>query len=334
ILYINKKIRSLYGDPISKKCYSFFQKDIDHPCHFCTNERLIDNGTPTGVYRWEYYNPDVNRWYDCRDRAITWTDGRLVRLGIATDITERKKTEQIIQEKEEQFRTIVDTAQEGIWQLDKQMNTVYVNHRLTELLGYSSEEMLIKNITSFMIPEDLQEHEIRMEQRKKGVNDKYEQRFVRKDGQICWMQISVTSLLDKEAGYMGSFAMLSDITQSKAVESALIESEEKFRTIIETSHYGIGIHQDGIVQYVNPFGSQLLGYDNPNDLIGKNALELVDPALREKVVSRMIEVHTGAIPTILERFIRADGNFINVEVRTAPFIFQGRPAIMVLFSKV
>ena len=122
---------------------------------------------------------------------------------------------------------------------------------------------------------------------------------------------------------MGSFAMLSDITQSKKVESALIESERK----IQNYYRNIALwhrHSSGMVSFSmsTPFGSQLLGYENPDDLIGKNAVELVDPALRETVLSRMIEVHTGTIPTILERFVRADGNFINVEVRTTPLYFS------------
>jgi len=334
ILYINKKIRSLYGDSSGKKCYSFFHTDLDHPCPFCTNDRLIEGGTPTGVYRWEYYNPHLNRWYDCRDRVITWTDGRLVRLEIATDITDRKAAEQTIQESEEKFRRIVDTAQEGIWQMDRQMNTTYVNHRLTEILGYSAEEMFMKNVTYFMLPEDHAEHEARMEKRTQGFNDKYEQRFVRRDGSICWMQVSVTSLMDPNQGFMGSFAMLSDITQRKEVESALKESEEKFRTIIETSHYGIGIHQDGIIKYVNPFGSSILGYESPDDLIGKPAIDVVDIAFREMALERMVEVHTSTVSTIHEQFIRADGNRIEVEVRTAPFVLHNRPAVMVLFSKV
>jgi len=334
ILYINKKVRSMYGDSSGKKCYSFFQKGLDHPCPFCTNDRLIEDGKPTGVYRWEYYNSHLNRWYDCRDRAITWTDGRLVRLEIATDITERKVTEKAIQESEEKFRRIVDTAQEGIWQMDKQMNTVYVNHRMTEILGYSAADMFMKNITYFMLPEDHADNKSRMDQRKQGTNDNYEQRFVRKDGSICWLHVSVTALKDPDGTFRGSFAMISDVTQRVEMESALKESEEKFRTIIETSHYGIGIHQNGIIEYVNPFGSELLGYENPDDLIGMAAIDVVDPKFREMALERMVNVHTSTVSTIHEQFIRADGSRIEVEVRTAPFVLHNHPAVMVLFSKV
>lgn len=52
-----------------------------------TNHLLIDKSGPTGIYEWEFENIQSGRWYDCRDRAIRWTDGRWVRLEIATDIT-------------------------------------------------------------------------------------------------------------------------------------------------------------------------------------------------------------------------------------------------------
>ncbi|MES9964899.1 MAG: ATP-binding protein [Candidatus Sedimenticola sp. 20ELBAFRAG] len=64
------------------------------PCDFCTNDRLIDkNGNSTGVYVWEFQNTFDKQWYLCRDQAIRWPGGRMVRLEIATDITGLKRME-------------------------------------------------------------------------------------------------------------------------------------------------------------------------------------------------------------------------------------------------
>ncbi|MCX6928226.1 MAG: ATP-binding protein, partial [Verrucomicrobia bacterium] len=61
---------------------------------FCTNSRLLHpDGTPTGVYVWEFQNTVTKQWYECRDSAIRWPDGSMVRLEIATDITNRKQIE-------------------------------------------------------------------------------------------------------------------------------------------------------------------------------------------------------------------------------------------------
>jgi len=54
---------------------------------------LTSEGKPKGVYHWEFENTVNDRWYDIHDRAIEWVDGRIARLEIATDITDRKNTE-------------------------------------------------------------------------------------------------------------------------------------------------------------------------------------------------------------------------------------------------
>ncbi|MDD1687715.1 CHASE4 domain-containing protein [Methanoregula sp.] len=94
VLFLNQRGRHVWGDIIGKECWKTIQDGQTGPCSFCTNNKLVDDtGNPTDVLVWEYQNRVTSRWYECRDRAIRWTDGRLVRLEIATDITDRKKAE-------------------------------------------------------------------------------------------------------------------------------------------------------------------------------------------------------------------------------------------------
>lgn len=93
LLYMNAYGRQIWGDIGNRKCWQVLQ-DGDGPCSFCTNHLLInDQGEPNKPHVWEFQNQLDQRWYQCRDQAIRWTDGRLVRLEIATDITERKQME-------------------------------------------------------------------------------------------------------------------------------------------------------------------------------------------------------------------------------------------------
>ncbi len=94
IIYMNQYGKKIWGDAEGKKCWQVIQKDQTGPCKFCTNGKLLDeNGEPAGTVKWEVFNTINNRWYECRDTAIHWIDGRLARLEIATDITERKEIE-------------------------------------------------------------------------------------------------------------------------------------------------------------------------------------------------------------------------------------------------
>lgn len=97
VLFVNKYGYELWGNIVGKKCWQVIQKDQEGPCKFCTNNRLLDaEGNPNGVIQSEVKNTFNDRWYDCRDTALQWIDGRIVRLEIATDITKQKIREEKI----------------------------------------------------------------------------------------------------------------------------------------------------------------------------------------------------------------------------------------------
>ncbi len=97
ILYVNKYTRNIFGDLKGEVCWKTLQTGQSAPCDFCTNDKLVTpDGRPCGAYRWEFRNTLNGRWYDIRDRAIEWIDGRIVRLEIATDITYLKEGEELL----------------------------------------------------------------------------------------------------------------------------------------------------------------------------------------------------------------------------------------------
>lgn len=98
LLYVNAYGRQKWGDFHGRRCWQVLQDNQDGPCGFCSNSRLLDvDGKPSGVHVWEFQNTRNGHWYQCRDQAIEWTDGRIVRLEIAADITDRKRMEQALE---------------------------------------------------------------------------------------------------------------------------------------------------------------------------------------------------------------------------------------------
>lgn len=94
IIFINQYGKNIWGDIVGKLCWKSLQSGQTGPCDFCTNDKLLDeNGVPTGVLVWEFQNTVDGRWYQCRDQAIPWINGKMVRLEIATDITDLKNNE-------------------------------------------------------------------------------------------------------------------------------------------------------------------------------------------------------------------------------------------------
>jgi PAS domain S-box-containing protein len=94
ILFMNKFMRQSFGrDFTGQICWQAFRRE-GKPCAHCTNDRLLDGqGQPAGVYVWQDRNPLTHKWYINYDRAIEWMDGRIVRLQIATDISDMKRLE-------------------------------------------------------------------------------------------------------------------------------------------------------------------------------------------------------------------------------------------------
>ncbi|MCD6447528.1 MAG: PAS domain S-box protein [Thermoplasmata archaeon] len=106
ILFANAALRKIFGeDIVGKICYKALQ-NRDSPCDFCTNEKITGKNFGK-VYIWEFQNRVNKRWYRCIDRAMIWPDGRIVRMEIAIDITDRVKAEERIRkalEKEREFK--------------------------------------------------------------------------------------------------------------------------------------------------------------------------------------------------------------------------------------
>ena len=144
-----------------------------------------------------------------------------------------KRAEEALRESEEKYRRIVETSIEGIWSMDSDFTTVFVNRKMADLLGYTVEEMLGKPIMEFMDPAELADNATKLENRRKGINEFYERKFRRKDGSLRWFAVSVTALKDPAGTFAGSFAMLTDITDRKQAEENLRQKNDELGAAYE-----------------------------------------------------------------------------------------------------
>jgi len=134
-------------------------------------------------------------------------------LLIFVDVTERKLVEDALQESEEKYRQLVDLAQEGIWLIDKDSNTLFVNPSMAKMLGYSADEMMGKHLFSFMDEQGVNLANRNLDRRRKGITEQHDFEFVRKDGNRITVAMETAPIVDKDGDYAGAIAGMIDITE-------------------------------------------------------------------------------------------------------------------------
>ena len=182
--------------------------------------------------------------------------------------SESEKTEETLHASDSNYRRIVETSNEGIWSIDAKLETTFVNQKITEILGYSSEEMLGRKLDEFMFPEDLAEHRKRLARRREGFKQNYVIKLKHKDGRPIYMFASATPIIDQNGEFRGSFAMLTDITGRRRAEEALVISEQRLNEIIQGNPVAIFVlDNDHKISHWNYACEKLCGYSQ-DEMVG------------------------------------------------------------------
>ncbi len=151
--------------------------------------------------------------------------------GAIQDITERKQVEEALRESEKKYRRLVENMQEGIWLIDTDARTMFVNPRMAEILGYNVDEMLGKHVVGFVSQDDQRLCKQKLKCRKKGIKEQYDLKFVRKDGSEVFCSMETTPVNDEQGNYVGALACVADITPRKRAENAIKEHAKKLEIL-------------------------------------------------------------------------------------------------------
>ncbi len=143
-------------------------------------------------------------------------------IAIFENISERRKMEIDIRASEERYRRIVETADEGIWILNPEDKTSFVNAKMAAMLGCEPEEMLGRSLTDFMDAEGALSVSADLKQRKEGIREQIDRRFRRKDGSYVWAIVSASPIMNPDGQYNGALGMVKDISRRKEAEEKVL----------------------------------------------------------------------------------------------------------------
>jgi PAS domain S-box-containing protein len=209
------------------------------------------------------------------------TGGNPVRVtGVIQDITDRRKTEEVVRQNEEKFRSFVENANDIIYTLTVKGIFTYISPKWTEQLGHDPVEVIGKSFEEFIHDDDLPAcHEfirqvLTSEKKKSGIR----YRIRHRDGSWQW-HTTTTSLLREDTGKIIAFlGICRDITDRVKAEEALRESEEKYRELVENAN-SIILKWDkfGKITFFNEFAQRFFGYSE-KEILGKSVMGTIVPA--------------------------------------------------------
>jgi PAS domain S-box-containing protein len=142
-------------------------------------------------------------------------------------------TNKALEDSELKYRQVIENAREGIWSIDRNDRTIFVNKKVSEMLGYSIDEILGQSPQIFIAPEFRPVAEDRLQEHRQRVGQAIDYRFIRKDGSELWCIVSTHQLFDDEGKYAGSLGMLTDITERKNAEETLKKLHENMEELVK-----------------------------------------------------------------------------------------------------
>lgn len=260
-----------------------------------------------------YVHPDGRvHWMRQSISAVRDAAGQVLYLVvIAEDIDERKRALEELRASEARFKAVFDSAAIGIAMMTLDRRIVQVNPTVTRITGYSPEEMFAINPTDMVLPEDRAIDREQFLDLVAGRRDQYliEKRYIRRDGALFWGRINFALVRDARGAPLYIVGMIEDITEEKAAQQTLAESEARFRAMFENSAVGMGLMSlERVVLDSNPAMCAMLGYER-DELIGQNPAMVTHPEDFPVSTEQFRQLLSGEISHYIteRRYVRKGG---------------------------
>jgi len=295
----------------------------------CTIEKL-SQGAAINEYEVEF-NLSSNNRKSCIISARPYRSADGDFIGVVEcfiDITARKKAEDDLQKLEERYRILLENAQEGIWAIDKNDTTTFVNQRMADILGYTRAEMLGRPLFSFMDEQGIELAKKLLKRQKEGLGKNHDFEFLRKNGTRIYTRIETGPIMENDGTYIGAIACVADVTDQRHAEEELRKSEEKFRTLFNSASDSITICDlEGRFLEINDVICERLGYRR-EELLKMSINEINLPEYADLIPQRIIDVTKQGYALFETVHRRKDGTVIPIELNSRIIDYLGQKAIL------
>ncbi len=314
--FLNDSMYRIYGYPkeelMGMNYKQYTDKENGRKC-FQAYRNIYITGEPGKVFDFEIIRKDgTKRHIESSVSLQKDSAGKpIVFRGVVRDVTERKLTEEALRHSEERYRNILESIQEGYFEVDLAGNLTFVNDAMCENLKFTKEELIGMNFSQYTDETNARElYQVYNKIYRTGEPVKIADfEFIRKDGTKLFAETSTALVRDADGKIIGFSGVSRDITDRKLTEDALRQSEEKYRTVLEEMEEGyFELDLSGNFTFVNNAECRNLGYSR-EELIGMNNRQYQDEATAKKMYQLFNALYkTGEPVKVLDvEVIRKDG---------------------------
>jgi len=245
-----------------------------------------------------------NEWYN----SVLYDDSGTLSsvLSLVLDVTARKRVEEVMRASEEQYRLLFESNPQAMWVYDLEtLKFLAVNNATVEQYGYSREQFLEMTIAQIRPPEDVPRLHDYLALGSPGFDRAGEWKHQKKNGDIIIVDI-IAHQLDF-SGRRAELVMALDITERKLAEEALVESEDRYRDLVDNSHELMCTHDlEGRIISVNPWAARVLGYKQ-EALIGLQIRQGLMPEYRDQFDDYLREIRENGFARGIMKVRTAEG---------------------------
>ncbi len=316
-----------------------------HPLDCARVQSVIDavlKGGTTYDVECRIIRPDRTiRAIHCRGEVSRDADGRPVSLSSSVlDITDRQCVEEELRLSQERLQQALRASGTGLWNWNTKTNAVVFSEEWKRQLGYSGRELVdaFETWTTFLHPDDREGAIAYARQYQAAPDGDYRQEFRlrHKDGTYRWIEARASFVAEPDGRRIRLLGSHTDITDRKLMEESIRESEERYRTLVELSPSGVFVFCEGRTVYVNRTGTLLMGARETQEILDRPTFDFIHPDYHQEVRENVKRLLSGGVSVhSAERvYVRLDGTTIPVQVEAGRITWDGKPAILGIFSDI
>jgi len=270
---------------------------------------------------------ELQNAHDELEHRVAVRTAELLKLNekLNKEIIDRKRIEKALRESEEKYRAIFESFHDVYYRTDKEGLVTIISPSVRTHAGYDPEDIIGHPVTDFYLNPEDRETFIQKLKKKGAVND-YELKLKAKDGSVIETSMSAHIIFGNDGEPAGVEGVLRDITERKRAEEALKESEEKYRELVENLTEVIyALKPSGEVLYVSPAVKSLIGY-SPKEIEGQSFTGLIHEDDLPLASERIQKILSGASVTGEYRIRAKTGQIRWISTTSRP-IFKGKRAV-------